>query len=174
MCSWETRKRAVTQGRVSAWAISEPRTSDGHGCAQVGKCSEWCPWGGPAQMWVVVQGLGDTGHPSLPSSQHGIHGSPPVGSTCLQRASGTRESLEAMGGGRLQASNNGDPKGDINDMLFPGLLCLSLSHSQRLFLLHSKYVCPGLPVDSSEPSPLSPEPAPHGLSPLPKSVPTVL
>ena len=75
------------------------------------------------------------------------------------------ESLEATGRGgglRLETENQG---GTGMTHSLPGLLCLSLLPSQRLFVLHSKYVCSLLLPSLSH---LSPEPAPGGLPPLPK------
>lgn len=61
------------------------------------------PLGVPCTDVGGRSGLEDTGHQSLPSSQHGINGSPPVGSTCLQRASG--DWGKPWDGGRLQTSS---------------------------------------------------------------------
>lgn len=48
----------------------------------------------------------------------------------------------------------------MNDMVSPWP-SLSLLPSKRLFLLHSKYVCPVLPVDRSEFSPPQPRACPR-------------
>lgn len=66
------------------------------------------------------------------------------------------------GGLRLETENQG---GTGMTHSLPGLLCLFLLPSQRLFVLHSKYVCSLLLPSLSH---LSPEPTPGGLPALPK------
>lgn len=125
-------------------------------------------WGGCSGS----EGHGTEAITAVISSRHGTTGPHPVGSADLQSPPHptptplprAEESLD-----RGAHAGNGEPReGPGMTRCLPGLLCLSLLPSRRLFVLHNKYVGPLLPLSLAH---LSPEPAPGGLSLCPRALP---
>lgn len=96
---------------------------------------------------VVAWSLGDTGHQTLPSSQHGAKGV----TLWAQPSESPRD------WGKPQAKHNGEPKGDINDMLSPWpSLSLLLALTKAVSAAQQVRLSSVLPVDNSDPFPPQP------------------